>query len=219
MLIRRFGLLAMAMVVGLSLVALGGCGSKDTADAAVGWLESGLKDGSVFDKLSSGERMAFSRLRKGLRSKGRHVLDGLGVQYRIVRVESIDPVASELREKGEDGNWDDFVPEGLRKKVDDGDYQSVALVSLELVPGEKWLKEHATELIILGDNGLRSRVSRQFWLVRDSEDWAIVSGSALQDAKTLMKAYETQKSLKSKVIKRELAERVITTAPKDDEDE
>ena len=216
---RRIGLLAMAMMVGLSLVALGGCGKSDSADAAVGWLEKGLKDGSVFDKLSSGERMAFSRLRKGLRGKGRHVLDGLGVQYRIVRVESIDPVASELREKGEDGNWDDFVPEGLRKKVDDGDYRSVALVSIELVPSDKWLKEHATELIVLGDNWLGSRISRQFWLVRDSEDWGIVSGSALQDAKALMNAYKKQKTLKSKVIKRELAQRLVTKAPKDEDAE
>jgi len=174
-LMARLGTIAMALVLGLMLTAVTGCGKSDTASEAVGWLEKGLKDGSVFEKLSMGERLAFSRLKRGLRGKGKHVLEGMGVQYRVVRVESIDPVADELRKKGEDGNWDDFVPEGLRKKVSDGDYLGVALVSIELTPGEKWLKENATDLILGGRRGSANDFVREFWLVEDSQGWGIVT--------------------------------------------
>lgn len=216
--LAKLGTIAMVAVLGLTLGTVTGCSKSDTADAAVGWLEKGLKDGSVFEKLSMGERLAFSRLKRGLRSKGKHVLEGMGVQYRVVRVESIDPAADELREKNEDGNWDDFVPEGLRKKVSDGDYLSVALVSIELTPGEKWLKENATDLIIGGRGGGANDFVREFWLVKDSQGWGIVSKSARRDAQALMSAYKKQKSLKDKVTTRELAERLISKAPKDEDE-
>jgi hypothetical protein len=197
----------MAMLVGLMALVQSGCGESSPGGPAVAALASAFKDGSIVNAMTDGEKLAFSAMGgKGFRQRGRHVFEGTGgVQYRIVRSEWVELDAKELEDKT-------TVGEPVRKHVTDGEITAVAIVTLERLPGKKFLEEHASELVMGGGvNG----VQVVYTLVRDGKKkWSIAKEELRAPARGLFNAYDGHKDLKSKVSRTELAKRLVTTAPK-----
>ncbi len=197
-----------------SLLALPACGEQDSASTAVGWLERSFRTGDIKDSLSTGERVAFSRI-DGLRRRGAHVVEGMGIQYRFVRVEAITPTTADLQEDDGAGNTRKLVTESNFKRVADGEITKVAEITAEMIPDREWLQANAWDLI---EGGVPRGLTRRFLLVHDGEGWLLAGGAAAGAGNNLLRAYRDTDSLKSKVIQRELAKRLVTHAPLPAED-
>ncbi|MCB9846323.1 MAG: hypothetical protein H6811_10110 [Phycisphaeraceae bacterium] len=199
----------------LSAIVLAGCGSKDAATAAVTALEKQFRSGDVIKDLSASERVAFSRLSDGFRSRGRHVVEGMGVQYRFVRVEAVRVAEGDLMEPVEGGEPRARVQEGVLKRVKDGEIAGVAEVTVEVIPSRKWLEENASVLVLGGGAGPSPRdLQRAFTMVQGKSGWSLATGEVKTQAGAILRLYRDTAALKDKVSKRELAERLITDAPK-----
>lgn len=194
------------------VLAVSACGRKDAGGDAVAWLERSFRSGDIKQSLSTGERIAFSRI-DGLRRRGAHVVEGMGIQYRFVRVEAIEPAAADLEEDDGAGNKSKRVSDELFKRVSDGEIVRVAEIHAEILPDRAYLQEHAMDLIDKGNSASVSTFRRVFILVNDGEQWVLARGAAENQGRRLLGVYRSTDALKSKVVKRELAERLVTSAP------
>ncbi len=200
------------LVILTILLGLSACGQKDAADDAVAWLERAFRSGDIKQSLTTGERVAFSRI-DGLRRRGSHVVEGMGIQYRFVRVEAVQPLAADLEEDDGAGNKRKRVSDDLFKRVQDGEITRVAEVHAEVLPDRDWLQEHAMEMVNAGASASVSAFQRTFILVHDGEDWILARGAAENAGRRLFGVYRSTDALKPKVTSRELADRLVTTAP------
>lgn len=202
----------------LSLAAtltIAGCSKSDVASQATEALEKKFRDGSIVKKMEGGERLAFARLAdKGFRKRGSHTFEGYGFQYRFVRVEAVELSEDHLTRKNDDGGTDNVIPENLHKLVKDGDAVIIAELSYEVIPSESFIKDNIIDVLRMGVGG----VERYIIIKNDDDEWLIPSGEFAQNVRRVLNAYRNDKELKKHVIKRELAERLLTEAPEEDED-
>jgi len=218
---------SMALAIGGALLAgvlgLGGCGKSDVGSKAVSALEKSFRSGEIVDKMSSGEQIAFAHLsKKGFRKRGSHVFEGYGVQYRIVRVEAVEVDTDDLQRKNDDGDTVQLIQDGeLRDKIENGAIAAVAEVAYEIVPSENFLEENAYGMVAGGANFGGLNRGGTFYLVRDADkQWTIALGTFRNDLRTVLRVYQDEDNkLDESVVKRELADRLITDAPDDDEQE
>ncbi|MFG0326703.1 MAG: hypothetical protein ACF8SC_05480 [Phycisphaerales bacterium JB037] len=202
----------------LSLAAtltIAGCGKSDIASQATEALEKKFRDGSIVKKMEGGERLAFARLAdKGFRKRGSHTFEGYGIQYRFVRVEAVELSEDHLTRKNDDGGTDNVIPENLHKLIKDGDAVIIGELSYEVIPSESFIKDNIIDVMRMGAGG----VERYIIVKNDDGEWLIPSGEFAQNVRRVLNAYRNDKDLKKHVIKRELAERLLTEAPKEEDE-
>jgi len=216
MILSRTLILA-TLTAALASLSLGGCGKSDVGSRAVTALERAFRDGSVVEKMSDGEQLAFAHLsEKGFRKRGAHVFEGYGVQYRLVRVEAVDVVAEDLARKNDDGDTVQLIDDAdLREKITGGTIDAVAEVVYEVVPSEKFLEDNAFTLIAQVQRLGPGDRTESFHLVRDSEgEWTIASGVFLGDLRRVLAVYRDEDNkLEDKLLTAELATRLLSKAP------
>ncbi|MCC6285315.1 MAG: hypothetical protein IT439_08450 [Phycisphaerales bacterium] len=196
-----------SLVLGLLTLLLGACGEGSPGGPGVDALAAAFKNGSIINAMTEGERLAFSSMGgRGFRPRGRYVFEGTGgVQYRIVRSEWVELDATELKEKA-------VVRDEVLKRVTDGEITGVAIITLERLPGKKFLEAHASELVM---GGAVNGVQVAYTLVRSGKNkWNIANEETRGVARGLFNAYDGHKDLKADVSRTELAKRLVTTAPK-----
>lgn len=193
------------------LACLAACGQRDAGDDAVAWLEGAFRDGRIKQSLSTGERIALSRT-TGFRRRGPHILEAVGLQYRIVRVEAIVVSSSDLVAPAEPTPRR-LVPDELFSRIESGSITRVAEISLEIIPGKQWLEDNAVEMVVAGDSASVAPFTDSFNLLHDGSTWSIARGTAQTDARRLLAVYRGTESLQTRIITRELAPRLLTQAP------
>ena len=97
--------------------------------------------------------------------------------------------------------------------MSDGEIVRVAEIHAEMLPDRAWLQEHAMQMVAEGTSASVSSFRRVFILINDGEQWVLARGAAESRANHLLRVYRSTDGLKSKVVKRELAERLVTSAP------
>lgn len=193
------------------LVCLTACGQRDAGEDAVAWIESAFRDGSIKQSLSTGERIALSRT-EGFRRRGPHILEAVGLQYRLVRVEAIVVSASDLTVTTETSPRR-LVPDELFNRVESASITRVAEISLEIVPDKAWLQDNAVEMVVAGDGASITPFTDSFHLLHDGTTWSIARGTTQTDARRLLAVYRGTESLQTRILTRELAPRLISQAP------
>lgn len=206
------------LLLALACLLLPACGDSSVGAGSVNHVKSAFKDGSIIKELGPGPRLAFAHLQgSGLRQKGAYVFEGTGgVQYRLVRVEWIE-VNKELLTKEE--RRLPGINDASMKLVEDGKLTAIAQVRYEVVPGKKWLDEHAGDLV-LQTGGIPIRQGTVY-VVRDSKKKWVLARDMKTDAKkdeTLFlpanrQIYDALTTAKVKMNHKELAKRLLTDPP------
>jgi hypothetical protein len=210
--------LALAAVV--ALLTLTGCGRSDAGSRAVDEIDAAFRSGAVVEHLTEAERIVFANAcDRGFRRRGAHVYEANGIQYRLVRAEIIQTSRADLID--EHGERLDVGParvgsadfERLFNIISDEKFKGAAFFTFERLPGQKFIEERGFELLMASVSS--REFIRELVLVQDESGWVFPTAVTRSHADVLRRIYNhADFNLRDKVTRRELADRLFTTAPR-----
>lgn len=210
---------SMAAAMAVALLTLSGCGRSDTSSRAVSEIDSAFRSGSIVEHMNDNEKIVFANARdRGFRRRGANVYEASGIQYRLVRAEIIETQRAHLID--ENGERLDVGParvgseefERLFNIVSDEKFKGAAFFEFERIPNQSFIEENGFEIFV----GVipRSAFQRDFVLVHDENGWVFPTSVTRRHADVLRRIYNHEAfNMRDKVTRRELADRMFTTAP------
>ncbi len=214
-----FGSMVAAMIV--AFLTLSGCGRSDSTSRAVNEIDSAFRSGDVIEHMAEAEKIVFANARdRGFRRRGSNVYEANGIQYRLVRAEIIETTRAHLID--EHGERLDVGParvgsadfERLFNIVSDEKFKGAAFFTFERLPGQKFIEERGFELLMASVSS--REFVREMALVHDENGWVFPTSVTRGHADVLRRIYNhADFNLRDRVVRRELADRLFTTAPRE----